>query len=175
MSALHFKFMSFLYKFRDLFFPRNKILEEVGIKPGFHVLDFGCGPGAYTATLAELVGKSGTIYALDIHPLAIRKVKKIAEKRKLQNVKTILSDLRTGLPDESIDVSLLYDILHGLNDPGGVLQELHRVLRPAGLLSVTDHHLKEIEIVSRVTNSGLFKLSKKGKQTFSFVKENSLL
>jgi ubiquinone/menaquinone biosynthesis C-methylase UbiE len=173
MSALHFKFMSFLYKFRDLFFPRKKILEEVGIKPGFQVLDFGCGPGAYISAVADLVGKSGTIRALDIHPLAIHKVRKIAAKRNLQNVKTILSDLQTGLPDESIDVVLLYDILHGLSDPDGVLHELHRVLRPIGLLSVTDHHQTETEIVSKLTNTGLFKSSRKGKKTFSFVKENS--
>jgi len=173
MSALHFKFMSFLYKFRDLFLPRKKILEEVGIKQGFHVLDFGCGPGAYISAVADLVGKSGTIHALDIHPLAIPKVKKIAAKRNLQNVKTILSDLQTGLPGESVYVALLYDTLHGLSDPDGVLQEIHRVLRPIGLLSVTDHHLGGNEIVSKVTNTGLFKLSKKGKKTFSFVKENS--
>ena len=46
ISNFHFKFMSFGYKFRDGFSPRKDILKEVGIKPGFHVLDYGCGPGA---------------------------------------------------------------------------------------------------------------------------------
>ncbi|MCK4241915.1 MAG: methyltransferase domain-containing protein, partial [Dehalococcoidia bacterium] len=61
--------MSLTYKFRDLRLPRMDILKEVGIEPGFHVLDYGCGPGSYTIPLAELVGESGKIYALDIHPL----------------------------------------------------------------------------------------------------------
>jgi len=71
MSNFDFKFMSLGYKFRDLFLPRLNILEEVGIKPGFHVLDFGCGPGSYIIPLAKLVGESGKVYAMDIHPLAI--------------------------------------------------------------------------------------------------------
>jgi len=65
-----FKLMSFGYKFRDFFLPRMNTLKEVGIKPGFRVLDYGCGPGSYIIPLAELAGKSGKIYALDIHPIA---------------------------------------------------------------------------------------------------------
>jgi len=72
MSDSHFKLMSFGYKFRDFFLPRMNVLKEAGIKPGFHVLDYGCGPGGYIIAAAELVGKSGKIYALDIHPLAIQ-------------------------------------------------------------------------------------------------------
>ena len=81
MSNFDFQFMSCGYKFRDFFLPRKNILEQVGIKPGFHVLDYGCGPGSYLIPLAELVGMSGKIYALDIHPLAIQKAKDIASKK----------------------------------------------------------------------------------------------
>jgi cupin superfamily acireductone dioxygenase involved in methionine salvage len=43
-------------------------------------------------------------------------------------------------------------------------------LKSAGTLSFRDHHMKESEISSGVTGSGLFRLSKKGKRTYSFVK-----
>ena len=175
MSNFDFQFMSLGYKFRDLRLPRNNILEEVGIKPGFRVLDYGCGPGSYIISIAELVGESGKIHALDIHPLAIRKVKDIASKRQLANVETILSDCQTGLPDNSLDVVLLYDIFHHLSDPDGVLKELHRVLKPAGILSFGDHHMKESEIVSKVTNGGLFRLSRKGQSTYTFLKKQLTL
>jgi ubiquinone/menaquinone biosynthesis C-methylase UbiE len=170
-SNLGFRFMTLGYKFRDVRSPRINILEEVGIKPGFHVLDYGCGPGSYIVPLAELVGESGKLYALDIHPLAIRKVKDIASKKQLANVETILSDCQTGLPDNTLDAVLLYDIFHHLSDPSGVLKELHRVLKPDGILSFGDHHMKENEIVSQVTNSGLFRLSRKGERTYTFLKE----
>ena len=84
---------------------------------------------------------------------------------------TISSDCKTGLPDNSVDVVLLYDTFHGLGDPNGVLEELHRVLKPNGILSFSDHHIKEDEIVSKVTNGGLYSLSKKGGKTYSFLKE----
>jgi len=163
--------MAFGYKFRDLRLPRKDILEEVGIIPGSHVLDYGCGPGSYIVALAELVGESGKIYALDIHPLAIQKVKDIASKKQLANVETILSDCQTGLPDNSLDVVLLYDIFHHFSDPNRIFKELHRVLKPDGVLSFSDHHLKEDEIVSGVTNSGLFSLSRKSQRTYSFLKK----
>jgi ubiquinone/menaquinone biosynthesis C-methylase UbiE len=172
MSNFDFQFMSVGYKFRDFFLPRKNILEEVGIKAGFHVLDYGCGPGGYIIPLAELVGESGKIYALDIHPLAIRKVQDIASKKQLTNVKTILSDCKTELLDDTLDAVLLYDIFHHLSDPDVVLKELHRVLKPDGILSFSDHHMKEKEIVSEVTNSGLFRLSRKGQRTYAFLRKD---
>jgi ubiquinone/menaquinone biosynthesis C-methylase UbiE len=172
-SNLGFRLMAFGYKFRDLRLPRRDILKEVGIRPGFRVLDYGCGPGSYISPLAELVGESGKVYALDIHPLAIRKVKDIASKKKLANVETILSDCQTGLPDNSLDVVLLYDIFHHLRDRDKVLKELHRVLKPDGVLSFSDHHMEEDEIVYAVTNSGFFSLSRKGQRTYSFIRKQA--
>jgi len=166
-----FKFNSFAFRFRDLFLPRKNILKEVGIRPGFHLLDYGCGFGSYITAAAELVGKSGKIYALDIHPLAIQMVQSIASKKQLTNVETICSDCKTGLLDNSVAIVLLYDTFHDLGDPDGVLEELHRVLKPKGILSFSDHHMKEYEIVSKVTDKELFRLSRKGKRTYSFLKK----
>ena len=170
MSNLGFKTMAFTFKIRDFFRPRKDIVREVGIKEGFCVLDYGCGSGSYIMAVAELVGKSGKVYALDIQPLAIDMVKKIVAKKQLTNVETILSDRKTGLPDDSMDRVLLYDVFHDLTDPDGVLEELHRVLKPDGILSFSDHHLKENEIVLSLMKTGLFTLLQKGQKTYSFVK-----
>jgi ubiquinone/menaquinone biosynthesis C-methylase UbiE len=170
-SSLDFRLMSLTYKVRDAIRPRLNILEEAGIKPGFHVLDYGCGPGSYVVPLVGLVGASGMVYALDINPLAVRAVQKIAAKKHLSNVRPILSGCETGLPADNLDAVLLYDILHDLQNPGEVLTELHRVLKPGGLLSVSDHHLTQNDIVSRVTGGGLFALDRRGKSTCSFLKQ----
>ena len=171
ISHLHFKAMAFTLKLRDLFLPRRNILREVGIEPGFHVLDYGCGIGSYVTAVAELIGKTGKIYALDINPLAIQKVESIASEKQLSNVETILSDCKTGLPDSSVDVVLMYDTFHALSDPNRVLEELHRVLKPNGVLSFSDHHMEVDEILRNVTMGGSFRLSRKGKSTYSFLKE----
>jgi ubiquinone/menaquinone biosynthesis C-methylase UbiE len=170
MNNFHFTFMSFGYKFRDFFLPRKKILKEAEIKQGFHVLDYGCGPGSYSIVAAELVGKMGKVYALDIHPLAVQRVQDVAFKRGLTNIETIRSNCSTGLEKNSIDVVLLNDTFHGLSNPNAVLEDLHRVLKPNGILLFTDHHMKENQIVSGITDRGLFRLSRKGKRAYRFLK-----
>ena len=159
MSNFHFKLMAFGFKFRDMFMPPKKLVEQAGIKPGFHVLDYGCGSGSYSIASAEIVGESGRVYALDIQPLAVKMVKDKVRKKGLKNIDTILSDCATGLPDESIDFVILYDIYHELSKPESILQELHRVLKPDGKLSFSDHHLKEG--ANQIESKGLFKLSEK--------------
>ncbi len=170
MSGLDFRLMSFIFKVRDLFRPRLEVLKEAGIESGFCVLDYGCGPGSYATPLAGLVGPSGMIHALDINPLAIREVKKIAARKGIKNIAAIESDCNTGLSDECVDVVLLYDTLHDLSQPNEVLRELHRVLKSGGTLSFSDHHMRQEDIISAVTNTGMFRLSKKGRRLYSFLK-----
>jgi len=165
-----FAVMAFFFKFRDLFMPPREFLNEAGIKPGSHVLDFGCGPGSYTFVASRLVGKDGKVYALDIHPSAIKRVKRVAEKRGLSNIEAIYTDCWTGLEEGSVDFVLLYDIFHHLSDPDSVMKEFNRIMKPNSILSFSDHHMKEEEILSEVTKGGLFKLLKKNKKTYSFIK-----
>ncbi len=167
---LFFRLMGLHFWVRDLILPREKILREVGIQPGHIVVDFGCGTGSYSVVAGQIVGPSGKVYALDINPFAIETTSKAAQKKGLSNIETICSDCTTGLKNESVDVALLYDTLHTLSEPQAVQQELHRVLKPDGVLSVSDHHLKQEQIISRITEVGLFKLEEKGKYTYSFTK-----
>lgn len=171
MSNFHFRLMSFMFKIRDFLIPRINILKESEIKHGFHILDFGCGPGSYSIIASEMVGSTGKVYALDIHPLAVQSVKNMAVKKDLKNIETICSNGDTGLPDDSIDVVLLYDTFHHFSNPNVILKELYRVLKPNGILSFSDHHMKESEIVTQITKSGLYELSGKGKKTYSFIKK----
>ena len=169
-SNLDFRLMSLTYILRDLRLPRLEILKEAGIRPGFRVLDYGCGPGSYVSAASNVVGKSGKVYAFDIHPLAVRSVQRMASRKRLTNVETILSDCQTGLPDDSVDVVLLYDVFHDLKEPERVLQGLYRVLKSKGTLSFSDHHMKEAEILARVTSGHLFCLENRGNRTFGFSK-----
>ena len=169
-SVVGFKLMTLTFRVRDFFRPRMDFLKEAGIKSGFCVLDYGCGPGSYITPLAQLVGALGEIYALDIDPLAIKQVQKTAARKTITNVKTIESDCKTGLRENHVDVVLLYDTFHDLSDPDDVLSELHRVVKSGGILSFSDHHMNEKDILTNVTDTGLFKLLTKGKKTYSFSK-----
>jgi ubiquinone/menaquinone biosynthesis C-methylase UbiE len=170
MSNIGFQMMAWGFKVRDFVNPRQEIVQEVGLKQGFQVLDYGCGPGGYVPSVSEAVGASGKLYALDVNPLALEMVKKTAAKKNLTNVVAIQSDCATGLSDKSLDAVLLYDVFHGLANQNAVLKEIHRVLKPCGVLSFSDHHMKENEITSKIWASGLFKFQKKNKHTYTFSK-----
>jgi len=162
--------MTLMFKFRDLIKPRRNVVREAGIKPGSAVLDFGCGPGGYILPTARLTGLTGKIFALDVNPLAIEAVNKLISKHNHTNIETLSSDGPTGLPDTSIDVILLYDVLHHLKRFEDILAELHRVLKPDGILSMNDHHMQQADIISKMTGSGHFKLLKRGKKVYNFLK-----
>ncbi|WP_410508177.1 class I SAM-dependent methyltransferase [Methanosarcina hadiensis] len=172
-SEFKFHANALIFKFRDFFFPRRKILEEAGIKPGFKVLDYGCGSGSYIPDASEMVGSSGKVYALDINPVAIEMVKSLASLRQLGNIETILTDYNTGLLKDSVDVVFFYDTFHALKEPQLVMKEIHRILKPDGILSFRDGYMKEEEIMEGITRKRLFKLKKKGKRTYSFKKDQT--
>lgn len=158
MPNMAFKMMSFVFTLYHRFTDVRKELEKANIKEGQNVLDFGCGPGIYTMPAARMVGGKGRVYALDIHPLAMRAVEKKAKKESLTNISTILSDRDTGLPDESIDVILLYDTIHQIKDKRALLKELHRVMKSNGLLSILVEHMRPEDVLAIVEKDGLFSL-----------------
>jgi SAM-dependent methyltransferase len=100
------------------------------------VVEFGCGYGTFTIPAAQLA--SGTVYALDIDPQMIAATKAKARSAGLENVQTLLRDFvseGTGLPAESADYAMLFNILHG-ERPEVLLREAFRVLSPGGLLAI---------------------------------------
>ena len=173
MHKINFKIVSLILKIRDVFYPPKYILKDVGIGPGVCVLDFGCGPGSYSIATAELLEGTGKVFALDMHPLAIKKVNHTAQKKKLANIRTILSDCDTGLPSNSVDIVLFYYIFNDLEKPEKVLHELYRVLKPQGILSFSEYNIKKIS--SRLEKKELFKIKKKDEITHTFLKIPSLI
>lgn len=158
MPDIGFRMMSFFFRIRDRFMNPGNQLEKVGIKKGQTLLDFGCGSGSYVIPAARMVGENGRVDALDIHPLAISAVEKKANKEGLTNIATILSDRDTGLPDESIDVVLLYDVIRSIKDKRALLKALHRVMKANGLLSILAEHIKVEDVLEIAEKDGLFSL-----------------
>jgi ubiquinone/menaquinone biosynthesis C-methylase UbiE len=158
------------FALRDRFIPPDSILSEVDIREGSWVLDYGCGTGSFTFPVAERVGPRGKVYAADVNPLALRRVQRAARRKGLGNIVVIETDCATGLPSETVDVVVLYDTYHDLGNPASVLEELHRVLKPEGILSFSDHHMREEDILREIAGTGRFLLREKGRRTFAFLK-----
>ncbi len=136
-----FRLMSFIFTVRDVLFPVGKRLDQFGIDEGFIVIDFGCGPGSYVEKASQLVGDEGKVYAVDVHPLAIKSIKERARRKNLENVDPVLS---TGYPvdidSHSADVIYALDMFHHIKDTRGFLKELHRLLKSSGTLFIESGH-----------------------------------
>ena len=168
MSNVVYRLMALALACSYLFMNARKQLLKSGVKEGQTVLDFGCGPGFYAIPAAEIVGDKGKVYALDIHPLAVQSVQKKAEKKRLSNIATILSDIDTGLPDRSVDVSLVYDAIHMIKDREPLIRELHRVTKPNGILSITAEHIKAEDVIEIAEKDGLFSLRERQRKLLNF-------
>ena len=159
-SDIAFRLMTLIYKFRDLLQNPRQSLEKAGLRKEMCVVDYGCGPGSFTIPAAEMAGQEGKVFAVDIHPLAIRAVKQKASRKGLENVETVLVEgYDTGIKESSIDRVLLIDTIHLIDDPDALFREIHRMLKPDGLLFMEKGHMAMPEQKKTVEESGLFKIA----------------
>ena len=126
-----------------------EVLKAIGINKGHIVLDFGCGCGTYTIPAARLVGEEDKVYALDKNKIDLDKLMQKAKSKGLRNIERIdaSGEPRIKLADNSVDVVLLFDVLHYYYFPRAegrrqLLSEIYRVLRPNAVLSLYPTHLQ---------------------------------
>jgi ubiquinone/menaquinone biosynthesis C-methylase UbiE len=126
-----------------------KILQRIGIKNGQSVLDFGCGSGTYTIPVAKIVGKQGRVYALDRDKNALDNLMRKAKSGHLNNIRRMATsgELRIELSDESVDITLLFDVFHRyyfpqIEDRKRLLDEIYRITKTNGFVSVWPKHME---------------------------------
>ena len=109
----------------------ESVLKEAGIGKGQVVLDFGCGLGNYSIPAAGIAGKSGLIYALDENEGALNELVRRAGLAELKNIKLIKLSVDSKIPlqSNSIDVVLLFDVLHSYYFPHRVQSRANSTFR----------------------------------------------
>ncbi|HCU20070.1 MAG TPA: methyltransferase type 11, partial [Bacteroidales bacterium] len=105
MPDFTFRMMKIFFVIYYFFKPAGKYLQKFGIKPGYTVVDYGTGTGAFIKDASIMVGSSGTVYAVDIHEIAIESVQSIISKYDLPNVIPVLTDgNKSAVDDEAADL-----------------------------------------------------------------------
>ena len=125
-------------RLRYRFFAPTKILSGADLHPGQTVLEVGCGTGFFTLPAARLVGDAGCLVAMDILPASVAFVANRVRAAELRHVQVVSGDaLATNLDAASFDVVLLFGVVPAPMLPlGRILREMHRVLKPQGVLAV---------------------------------------
>jgi SAM-dependent methyltransferase len=120
----------------------ERIVKRSAIKPGMRVLELGCGPGAYTTFVARAVGPKGKVYALDIQPRMLAQLENKLSRPENQDITNIeliqASAYELPFADESFDLVYMITVLPEIPDPHKALLESKRVLKPGGILAVTE-------------------------------------
>ena len=108
------------------------------LHPGMRLLDLGCGVGSITLDLAEIVAP-GQVVGVDADASQLEVARSAAARRGLTNVR-FESANAYALPflDDSFDAALAHTLLVHLSEPVRALRELQRVVRPGGVVAVSD-------------------------------------
>jgi ubiquinone/menaquinone biosynthesis C-methylase UbiE len=146
-KTVHFPAPAFIGRLLDSNYRRamqrpETIVRRSGFRPGMKAIEIGCGSGCYTLFTASAVGRSGKIYALDVQRAMLDQLARKIERRRdeyLGNVELLeASAYDIPLPDDSLDLAYFVTVLQEIPDKRKALAEARRVLKPGGIIAVTE-------------------------------------
>jgi ubiquinone/menaquinone biosynthesis C-methylase UbiE len=127
-----------------------KAVAALGVRPGQVVADIGAGSGYYTMLLAAAVGPRGRVYATDIQPAMLALIRKKVEVRHTSNVELVVgTPTESKLPDSSIDLAVMVDVYHELEQPQTFLRSLKRAIKPDGRLVLIEFRKEDPRVPIR--------------------------
>jgi ubiquinone/menaquinone biosynthesis C-methylase UbiE len=116
---------------------RDKVLDvwkRAGFGSGQTIADIGCGPGYATLDLAEIVGATGRVIAVERSRRFLDALESAAHARGLTNITTYERDLDAdGLPDVQVDATWCRWVAAFVTRPRDLVAAVHRVVRPGGV------------------------------------------
>ena len=170
---LLFRVMTFIMKLMDLFTNySSRNIGNLNIISGQTVIDYGCGPGRYIKDASRMVGPSGKVIAIDIHPLAIKNVNDKIKKYKLSNVHvTLANGYKTDIESAIADVVYALDMFHMIEQPKELMTELGRLVKMDGRVIIEDGHQPRSETKMKIEDSKILEIVR---ETKSFVECKNL-
>ncbi|MCK5095800.1 MAG: class I SAM-dependent methyltransferase [Candidatus Pacebacteria bacterium] len=121
--------------------PKGNI-AQLGKIEGLQVADFGAGTGVYTMLLAQKVGDTGRVYAIEVQKDFLSRIRDAAQDTDLTNIEVLWGDIErlgaTKLSDNSIDIVVLANVFFQVDDKRETLEEVKRVLVPQGRVLFVD-------------------------------------
>ena len=125
----------------------SKAIEALELKPGMVVADIGAGSGYYSSRMAKRVGPAGRVYATDIQPGMIAILERRIKAENLTNVTTVLGAMDDpSLPPQSIDLAIMVDVYHELQQPQLFLQRLKAAFKPGGRLVLLEFRKEDPKV-----------------------------
>lgn len=119
------------------------LLPILALKSGSVVADIGAGTGYYARRMSNIVGPSGKVYAVDVQPEMV-KMLHAARQRGYANIVPILGSADdVKLLPASVDVAIMVDVYHELEQPFEVLSSLVNALKPGGRIVFVEYRAED--------------------------------
>jgi ubiquinone/menaquinone biosynthesis C-methylase UbiE len=126
-------------------------LDALGIRPGMVVADIGAGTGYMSLRIAKRVGPTGKVYANDLQPDMLRRLRENAVRAKIANIETVLGEeADPKLPPGQMDLVLLVDVYHEFSEPQKMLRKIRETLKPDGRLVLLEYRKEDPNIPIRL-------------------------
>lgn len=137
----------------------KRLLRNAGVAPGMRVLDVGCGVGDVSLLLAELLGREGSVVAIDQSAAALAIARDRIRQAGAVNVTLHHSTVHGFVDDEGFDLAIgRYVLVHQVT-PARFIADTARLLRPGGIIAFHEidefsggSSAPEVPLWNRITN-----------------------
>jgi predicted methyltransferase len=155
---------------RDPWQRPEEVMDALEAGPGSVIADIGAGFGYFTFHLAERVGPTGRVHAIDVRNGRLEAIRERVAREGLTQVQVRLGAVDDPLLDpESVDAVLVSNAYHDLTDFDAMLEGMFRGLKPGGSLVIIDedapgglprttyhneHHIAKDLVIEDATRNG---------------------
>jgi ubiquinone/menaquinone biosynthesis C-methylase UbiE len=125
----------------------DELVAALGLQPGQRVADLGAGTGYFSRLLSKAVGADGTVFAVELEPSLVAHLRDRAEREGTRNVVPVLASANDPrLPAGLLDVVLIVDTYHHLDDRIVYFRTLRRALRPSGRIAIVEWQKRPLPV-----------------------------
>ncbi len=124
---------------RDEWQKPEEVIKALAIQPGDHVADLGSGSGYFTFRIADAVGPTGKVYAVDIDKDMNAELALRVQDKGYQNIEVVLAQAEDpGLQQNKVNLVFSSNTYHHLKDRTAYFANLRKYLHPQGRIAIID-------------------------------------
>ena len=122
----------------------EQVVKALGLKAGDVVADLGAGTGLFEPQLAYAVGTRGRVYAVEIDKGFLDEIDRKVEELHISSIETVLgTPTDPKLPTRNVDVALMHDVLHHVEQRQPYLKSVAQYLKPTGRIAIVEFNPKD--------------------------------
>ena len=125
---------------RDAWQKPQEVIEALKLKRDALIADIGAGTGYFTVRLARAV-PAGKVFAVDLEPDMVKHLAERAKREHLANIVAVQASTEDARLPEKVDLVLMVDTYHHIDDRRGYFAKLKQSLKPGGRVAIVDFTL----------------------------------